>query len=294
MNETIPLTVLAVLAATTLHAAPQPGANSRATTERAQSALPEHPSGFLLKTLTQPGGEQMRYSVFVPPDYTPRQSWPLILFMHGSGERGDDGLLPLTVGLPRAVMRSVERAPAVILIPQCASGDVWWSPRMTRAVLTMLDTTMRDFNIDADRLYVTGLSLGGGGTWHMGAVLRDRVAALAPVCGLSEDRMQSQQSLSKAVANIPVWAFHGDQDRAVPVEETRTMVARVRDAGGAVRYTEYPGGQHNVWDQAYANPEFWEWLLARRRGEPLEQAVPPALNQPPADSDAASETGSKE
>ena len=219
------------------------------------------PTGFLNKTLSLDGTEH-RYVVYVPRDYTADRKWPVILFLHGAGERGDDGLKQADVGIGRAVRFHSERYPAVVVMPQCATGDRW-SGRMAEMALKTLDRTMEEYSIDPDRQYLTGLSMGGYGSWLIASQHPTRFAAVVPICGGG-----NPAEMASKLTAIPIWNFHGDDDRAVPVTRSREMVEAIKAAGGTkIRYTEYPNVGHNSWDAAYATKEMTDWLFAQKRGE---------------------------
>lgn len=213
-------------------------------------------TGFLYKVLRRDDGEY-RYCVFVPPGYTPAQRWPLILFLHGAGERGEDGFLQTEVGLGRAIRCYSDWCRAIVVFPQCRPEKTW-TGEMARVALACVEQTAGEYAIDSSRLYLTGLSLGGAGVWALAAAAPDRWAAIAPVCGFGDVKLAPQ------VASIPTWVFHGDKDDRVPPARSREMVAAIRQAGGNPRYTEFPGLGHNCWDAAYRDPEFWRWLLQQR------------------------------
>lgn len=220
-------------------------------------------TGFLMRSVTI-GNEQFHYALWVPPGYTSQKPWPLILFLHGSGERGSDGLLQTDVGLGAIIRRNGLRPPALIVFPQCRR-DKDWGGEMAKMALRCVEETARDYAVDADRLYLTGLSLGGAGAWGIGAALPDRFAALVPVCGFGNP------ADAPKLATIPTWVFHGGADDRVPVQRSRDMVDAIRKAGGDIRFTELPGVGHNSWDDAYKNADLWKWLfaqsLAGRRGK---------------------------
>ncbi|MCG3126203.1 MAG: hypothetical protein CHACPFDD_01033 [Phycisphaerae bacterium] len=212
-------------------------------------------AGFLLRSLTI-GNETFQYALWVPPGYNPDKPWPLILFLHGSGERGSDGLLQTDVGLGAIIRRNGLRPPALIVFPQCRR-DKDWGGEMAKMALRCVEETARDYAVDPDRLYLTGLSLGGAGTWGIGAALPDRFAALVPVCGFGNPNEAAK------LAAVPTWVFHGGADDRVPVQRARDMVEAIRKAGGNIRYSELPGVGHNSWDDAYKNAELWKWLFAQ-------------------------------
>jgi len=233
-------------------------------------------SGFLDRTETV-AGERVRYQVYVPAGPAPEGGWPVILFLHGSGERGRDGLLPTEVGIGTAIRRDRSRFPCLVVFPQCFPGERWFG-EMEKAALEALDRTLEGFPSDPDRVSVTGISMGGAGAWYLAARHPSRFRAVAPVCARvgpppgerippeaeeligPEDRYAS---IARRIGCTPVWVFHGDADPVVPVEESRKMVEALGEAGCPARYTEYPGVGHDSWNRAYAEPGFVEWLLSQ-------------------------------
>lgn len=214
------------------------------------------PTGFLDKVIDV-GGRLRRYEVYVPYDYDPKQSWPVILFLHGAGERGEDGLKQTAVGIGHAIRMNPDRFPTIVVMPQCPE-DVWWDAALDDVKIA-LDQTRAEYNIDPNRIYLTGLSMGGFGTWIYGAAEVDTFAALMPICG--GGKLEDAAKL----ARVPIWAFHGDADETVKPEESRKMVEAVKKAGGRVQYTEYKGVGHNSWDAAYGDAKAIKWLLQQRR-----------------------------
>jgi predicted peptidase len=220
-------------------------------------------------------GATYRYQVYVPADYRADAQWPVILFLHGAGERGTDGLIQTEVGLGSALRRHSDLYPAVIVFPQAPPGSRW-TDVAARAALAALDRTLEELSTDPTRIYLTGLSMGGNGTWYLAYHAPDRFAALAPICGwvASNDWSASflpdapegpYASLAERVRGIPTWIFHGETDPIVPVTESRQMAEALRGVGSSVTYTELPGTGHNSWDAAYGSPAFAEWLLSQRR-----------------------------
>ena len=234
-------------------------------------------TGFLNR-ITVMDGVTYKYQVFVPSNWNKKVKWPVILFLHGYGEEGDDGLLQTQVGLPAAIRMHADRYPFVVVIPQCRKKDWWTSPAMEAQALKALDQSMREFKGDPERLYLTGLSMGGFGTWGFASEHPARFAALAPVCGGIravhgaeipnyrdvDTSADPYAATAQKIGKTPVWAFHGDADDAVPVTESRQMVAALKAAGGNVRYTEYPAVKHNSWDNAYGDPQLPAWLLSQK------------------------------
>jgi predicted peptidase len=237
-------------------------------------------TGFIDRTLSL-HGVTYKYQVFLPDNWTPQQKWPVILFLHGFGERGSDGLLQTDVGLLHAVRLSRMHFPAVIVIPQCP-GDHWWTETdMEEMALATLSAASKDFKGDPKRTYLTGLSMGGYATWDIASRYPGKFAAFVPICGgviLGSDIIKKFPSLAKTaypddpktydlvakkIGKTPVWIFHGGADDTVPVEYSRKMNEALKAAGGDVHYTEYPGVGHNSWDRAYSDPELMSWMLSK-------------------------------
>ncbi len=182
---------------------------------------------------------------------------PRQLFLHGAGERGSDLEQVKAHGPPKLIERG-DRLPAIVVSPQCPSG-AWWTEHLD-ALSLLLDELIRDHNIDKDRVYVTGISMGGYGTWALAAREPKRFAAAIPICG--GGNFLDAFSLT----DIPIWAFHGGQDRAVPLAESERMVETIRGRGGKlVKLTVHGEADHDSWTQTYDDPAVWEWLFSQRR-----------------------------
>ena len=219
-------------------------------------------TGFLTKAITV-GGHDRAYCLYVPREYTPEKAWPLIVALHGSGERGEDGLLQTDVGIGRAIRRHADRFPCLVLMPQCAVKSHWkgaWD-KSKDEITAEIAQTRKEFRIDPDRTYLTGLSMGGFATWTYGAEHVTEFAALMPVCGGGDTKD------AKTLSQVPIWAFHGAEDSSVPPQESRRMVEAVRAAGGEVKYTEYEKVNHNCWDRAYDDADTIQWLLRQKRNQ---------------------------
>jgi predicted peptidase len=231
-------------------------------------------TGFLNRVATV-GGKAYRYQVYVPADYESRTDWPVILALHGAGERGSDGMLQTTVGLAPAVRRDPARYPAIIVFPQVPT-DSAWAGGPADAAMQALRQTMSDYKVDADRVYLTGLSMGGRGSWYIAYRNPKTFAAVAPICGwitptprfplpVPADSGAPSAALARQLKNVPIWIFHGEMDRVVPVAGSREPAAAFKEAGSTARYTEYLGTDHNSWDPTYSSKEFTDWLFAQRR-----------------------------
>lgn len=219
-------------------------------------------------------GTLLPYRLLKPEAYDARQLYPLVLFLHGGGERGDDNEKQLIHGVPQFLRPSLRKQhPSFLVAPQCSARVQWvdadWSApahhmpakptEPTHLTLELLDVLAREFSIDGRRIYVTGLSMGGFGAWDMCARRPELFAAAVPVCGGGDE------ATAAMIAKIPQWAFHGAKDDVVNPARSRNMIEALQKAGGAPRYTEYPDIGHDSWNPAYRDPNLYEWLFAQRR-----------------------------
>jgi predicted peptidase len=196
------------------------------------------------------------YLLYLPADYGKAdKKWPLIMFLHGSGERGSNLELVKKQGLPKMIAQG-KSFDFIIASPQCPK-DIWW-PEQTDIQIALLDEIEAKYHVDTDRVYLTGLSMGGFGTWRLAAEYPNRFAAIAPICGGGE--RYSATRLKK----VPVWAFHGAKDPTVPLERSQEMVDAVKKAGGDAKLTIYPEAQHDSWTEAYNDPQLYEWFLSHK------------------------------
>ena len=208
----------------------------------------------LNKTITKV--EDCNYILYLPPDYGKGdKKWPLIMFLHGAGERGNNLELVKRHGPPKMVAHG-KSFDFIIVSPQCPN-DTWW-PEKTDLVITLLDEIEAKYRVDTDRVYLTGLSMGGFGTWYVAEKYPQRFAAIAPICGGSEHYEASR------LKNVPVWAFHGAKDNVVPLIRSQEMVDAVKKAGGDAKLTIYPEAEHDSWTETYNNPELYQWLLSHK------------------------------
>jgi predicted peptidase len=223
-------------------------------------------TGFLTRSLTRPDGQVARYSIFLPHGYSADKdkAVPVILFLHGAGEAGTDGETPTRVGIGPAIRAREATFPFLVIFPQARdrvpATHGSWLPGQPDAecALAILDAVQREYRTDARRVYLTGVSVGANGVWHLAAADPKRWAAIVPICGLGP--------LTKAVAlrDVPCWCFHGAEDGNIPVEHSRNMIEALRGAGGRPRYTEYSGVGHDSWEKAYANNELFDWLMQQK------------------------------
>jgi len=259
--------------------------------ENALAATPE--TGFLKRTVTV-GDGQRGYRVYIPENFNPKKKYPVVLCLHGSVQWGEDNEGQLGFTLP-AMMRPGGRV-ATKLEPNVLSSFIGvfpqsrvetpWSGEMAEYAVKALDQTVAEFKADSRRLYVTGFSLGGYGSWYVAAKHPGKFAAIVPMGGNIKiperfprqflekffppdmlalyDAQDPHAAFVKRVGKTPVWIFHGENDKAVPVSDARSTAEALKAAGVSVQYTEYKGAEHFIFDRAYTEPGFWTWLLAQR------------------------------
>ena len=221
-----------------------------------------------------PNGVTVKYRWSAPETVEPGKTYPLVLFLHGAGERGDDNKAQLKHGvLP--ILEGAEKLgqPCFLIAPQCPA-DRWWAPinretmrlsaadkpnDLLEAVLALVDETMKAQPVDSRRFYVTGISMGGYATWDLLGRAPGKIAAAVPVCGGGEP------TLAEKFKDIPIHAFHGEADPVVPVRTTKDMVEALEKSGAKPKATYYPGVQHDSWTQTYDNPEVIRWIFEQRR-----------------------------
>lgn len=220
------------------------------------------------------GPATYRYEVYVPPAWTPKKKWPVILFLHGAGHRGEYAPGQNESVLGKRFLSYQKQSAAIVVFPRCRTNAWWSDPEMEAMALGALEQTMQEFSGDPRRVYLTGLSMGGYGSWYLAAKHPGKFAAIVPVCGgirtpptiaipaVSTAR-DPYADVARKIGKTPVWVFHGTADETISIAESRKMVQALRAAGGNVRYTEYAGVGHNSWDRAYAEPKFFPWLLAQ-------------------------------
>jgi predicted peptidase len=225
------------------------------------------------KTFRSAEGETLNYRIHVPADLPAGKKVPLILFLHGAGERGDDNLAQLKHGVSDLICFSMTNGEAIVIAPQCPKGMQWvntnWSapshamPSMPstpiKLALLLLQETLAKMPVDPARIYVTGISMGGYGTWDMIQRKPDLFAAAMPICGGGD------ASLASKIKDLPISVFHGDKDTAVPVSRSRDMVKALQACVGQVQYREYPGAGHDVWTRTYSDRTVLTWLFAQHK-----------------------------
>ncbi len=216
----------------------------------------------------------LKYRLLKPADFNPDRTYPLVVFLHGAGERGSDNTAQLKHGMKEFL--TPERRndyPCYVLAPQCPTGKRWvevdWSasshshPEQPSDTLRLVHDLVIEMttsaNVDKRRVYIMGLSMGGYGTWDAIARYPELFAAAIPICGGGDP------AVVERYVQLPIWCFHGDRDNAVPVERSRTMIDALKKAGGNPKYTEYEGVGHDSWTATFANPEVYQWLFQQVR-----------------------------
>ena len=202
--------------------------------------------------------ETLNYYLYFPEDYNPdaNETYPLLLFLHGGGESGDSLVTVKRNGPPKLIVQG-KKFPFLILAPQNPYQNKWWN---TRAVKQLLDATIANNKVDTNRIYLTGLSRGGGAAWEMAVQYLQTFAAMAVVCGMAPVPYASW--INK---EMPIWVFHGEDDKSIPVSESDVMVAKLKEMGYDVEYTRYPGVGHDSWIQAYETEELYNWFVAQHK-----------------------------
>jgi predicted peptidase len=237
--------------------------------------LPAMAQDYEARVFTNADGAALPYRLLQPPKASPAQKCPLVLFLHGAGERGTDNQAQLVHGAPLFLKPQIRaQFPCFVVAPQCPTNRRWvemdWGAEVgtqpsepsepMKLVMDLLERLPREYPIDSERIYVTGLSMGGFGTWDLITRFPGRFAAAVPICGGGDAQVAAR------AAKTPVWAFHSDDDTVVKVRRTRDMIAGMRQAGGQPHYFEYRGLGHGAWDKAYAEPELLSWMFAQRLG----------------------------
>ena len=284
------------LAPTVVQAAPGP---------RGFHKHPPQETGFLNRRI-QVGPFNYRYQVYVPEEWRPNdhKQWPIILFLHGRGERGSEGMWQTQIGLPEAIRDHPDRWPFIVVMAQCPLERYWTDRESLAMAMAELDAETAEFHGDAGRTYLTGLSMGGYGAWELARQHPNRWAAIAIAAGgifwsYAPDRWLQASTLpgeyAHALGRTPVWLFHGAEDNVVAPRQDELMYSALKAAGGRVRLWVYQGLKHDCWTRAFREPELPRWLLMHRResreSTPFAERVsiplhPPALKLTPAQLDS--------
>ena len=201
------------------------------------------------------------YLLFVPRDYKEGSTtlWPLILFLHGREEFGDSLNIVKRHGIPR-VIEEAEDFPCITVSPQCPANTDWVA--LIGQLMSLLSSIIEEFQVDRRCIYLTGLSMGGRGTWALVVEYPEIFAALIPICGRVPDVDQFMEKV-KVLKDVPIWVFHGAKDSSVPVQNSEAIVATLRAVQGNVSYRVYPDADHDSWTETYSNPELYRWMLSQ-------------------------------
>ncbi len=202
---------------------------------------------------------ELDYLLYLPEGYDQKDDWPLLLFLHGAGERGHDLQLVKKHGPPKLIDEGKE-FPFIVVSPQCPLGS-WWSTKPLE-LTALLDEIVAKHKVDKERIYLTGLSMGGFGTWTLAAYTPNRFAAIMPICGGGETL------LTRVLGHVPTWVFHGAKDPVVPLKRSEDMVEALKRVNKNVKFTVYPEALHDSWTETYNNPEVYQWLLEQKRSAP--------------------------
>ncbi|MBW8035084.1 MAG: prolyl oligopeptidase family serine peptidase [Planctomycetes bacterium] len=202
---------------------------------------------------------EMDYLFYLPEGYGKEDhAWPLMIFLHGVGESGSDLERVKSHG-PAKMAAENRNLPFIIASPQCPKGK-WW-PNQQAKVMALVDEIVENYNVDESRIYLTGLSMGGYGTWSIACINPDRFAAIVPICG------GGTPYIAGNLKNVPVWAFHGAKDKTVRLRESQKMVDKVNRKGGDAKLTVYPEAGHDSWTETYNNEEVYKWLLSHSKNK---------------------------
>jgi len=196
----------------------------------------------------------MNYLLYLPKDYDSQEKWPLVVFLHGAGERGSDVNVVKKHGPPKLI-EAGQAIPAVVLSPQCPDRSFW----QPEALAKLIEEISGKYKVDPDRVYLTGLSMGGYGTFALSAAHPEKFAAIAPICGGGDPKT------AERIKGLPAWVFHGAKDNVVTLDNSQKMVDALKALNADVQFTVYPEAEHDSWTETYANPKVWEWLFAQRR-----------------------------
>ncbi|MCK5861994.1 MAG: prolyl oligopeptidase family serine peptidase [Candidatus Hydrogenedentes bacterium] len=217
----------------------------------------QHPQSFNTEVIKS---VEVNYLLYIPDTYAVSQKkWPLILFLHGAGERGNNLKMVEMHGPPKQIAQENKTFPFLVVSPQCPEDEWWSSGKQIDTLSALLDHIVATYRVDEDKIYVTGLSMGGFGTWRLACEYPDRFAAIAPICG------RGDPYVARALPHLPVWVFHGAKDSVVPLQASREMVDALKKVGGNVKFTVYPDAGHNSWSETYNNPALYQWFLKHTR-----------------------------
>lgn len=219
-------------------------------------------TGFLDKSFKDSAGTEHKYVLFVPNDYKKGTPTPTILFLHGAGEtmqKSGKGKMPVEVGIGPAIKKRAKTFPFITIIPQAPVRGWQNGGKSAEMALGILASVEKEYSVDPKRTYLTGLSMGGFGTWSLAFNHPKKWAAIVPICGGGDPRG------AEKIKDIPCWCFHGGADNVVKPDLSRNMIEALKKAGGEPKYTEYKDVGHNSWDKAYGTDELYVWMLKQSK-----------------------------
>ncbi len=239
---------------------------------------------FRKKVFVNKKGERLSYRLYVPVTYSKEIKYPLVVWLHGGAGRGSDNVAQISKSNSKGTHfwiapQNQANFPAFVFAPQCPMDDNWADPEVNQPgkalllAIEALDALQKEFSIDPDRVYVAGQSMGGLGVYALLQLYPERWAAGMVMCAYDNF------SNTLAISRVPVWVFQGDADQTVPVDLVREMMKQLRKVHANLRYTEYHGVDHEVWDRAFAEPELLPWLSAQKRGQPTAAPGPDPRGQ---------------
>ncbi|MGI8493982.1 MAG: dienelactone hydrolase family protein [Pyrinomonadaceae bacterium] len=213
------------------------------------------------------GSENFGYQIYIPANVKKQSSGlPVIVFLHGIGQRGSGGFVPTTGAIGAVIRQYFAQVPAIVLLPQCRAGVYWSDPVMEKMVVNSLEKTVEEFAADNARIYLTGVSMGGYGVWHFAVSQPEKFAAYVSICGGSSITNGDRYTpIAENIGKTPAWLFHGAEDRIVPVGESRQIVEAIKAKQGNVKYSEFAGVGHEVWLNVLSEKDLMPWLLAQRK-----------------------------
>lgn len=229
------------------------------------------------------GDVTLPYQVWVPAGYSRDKRWPLVLCLHGSGERGSDGERQMLVGVAPFLRMFPERFPALVVFPQAPAGGCWCDD-VAEAAFACIDRVASKYSVDDDRVSIVGLSMGGYGAWQITSDHPERFAAIVTACGgivappgaasrtvqVAGETGDAYAAVARRLRGKPAWLFHGADDPVIPVQESRKLAAAFASTGTQARYTEFPHVGHDAWDPAFATHDLWNWLWSQSRPDAPE------------------------
>jgi len=236
------------------------------------------PMGEYVATEYVVDSDTLLYRIMYPNDFDESKSYPLVVFLHGAGERGNNNTSQLAHG-SKLFMDSLDKYPAVVIFPQCPRESYWSNVDVDRSgnrprfqfkdggeptipltlVMDLMDKTIAEPYIDNDRVYLSGLSMGGMGAWELLWRIPEKLAAAMPICGGGSPKM------AQKMIDVPIWAFHGKLDDIVPPHYSVSMIRAVQEEGGKAKVTIYPNANHNSWDPTFAEPDYLKWMFSNKR-----------------------------